>query len=299
GQRYGIPVGGTHAHSWVMAFPSELESFEAYARALPNNCTLLVDTYDTLAGVEHAIEVGRRLEARGHLMVGIRIDSGDLAWFSRRAREMLDAAGMSHVQVFASNELDEYLIESLVDQGAAIDVWGVGTKLATADGQSALGGVYKLSAVRRPGAEWEPRLKVSEQTAKVTTPGILGVRRFTDDGVIAGDMIYSELTPPAPGPCEMIDPEDATRRKRFSDGPAEELLVPVFRAGERVYEAPDATAARTRAREQMALLDPSIKRFLNPHTYPVGLEPGLHDLRRRLILEARGLDARAMQGEEE
>lgn len=299
GQRYGIPVGGTHAHSWVMAFPSELESFEAYAQALPNNCTLLVDTYDTLEGVANAIEVGTRLEARGHRMIGIRIDSGDLAWFSLRAREMLDAAGMAHVQVYASNELDEYLIQSLIEQGAAIDVWGVGTKLATADGQSALGGVYKLSSVRPPGGHWEPRIKVSEQTAKVTTPGILGVKRFTVDGLLAGDMVYDQTAPPVAGACEMIDPEDATRRKRFCEGPAEELLVPVFRGGERVYEVPDATAARARAREQIALLDPSIKRFLNPHTYPVGLEPGLYDLRTRLILEARGLNARELQGGEE
>ena len=299
GQRYGIPVGGTHAHSWVMAFPSEIGSFEAYARALPNNCTLLVDTYDTLAGVQNAIEVGRRLEDRGHRMIGIRIDSGDLAWFSRRAREMLDEAGMGHVKVYASNELDEYLIESLVDQGAAIDVWGVGTKLASADGQSALGGVYKLSAVRRPGGEWEPRLKVSEQTAKVTTPGILGVRRFVVDGLFAGDMVYDEIAPPAPGSCEMIDPEDSTRRKRFCDTPSDELLVPVFRAGKRVYDTPDAVTARTRARDQLSMFDPSIKRFLNPHRYPVGLERGLYDLRTRLILEARGLDARAMEGPEE
>jgi nicotinate phosphoribosyltransferase len=259
----------------------------------------LVDTYDTLEGVANAIEAGRRLEARGHRMIGIRIDSGDLAWFSLRAREMLDAAGMAHVQVYASNELDEYLIQSLIEQGAAIDVWGVGTKLATADGQSALGGVYKLSAVRRPGGEWEPRIKVSEQTAKVTTPGILGVKRFTVDGLIAGDMVYDQTAPPVVGACEMIDPEDVTRRKRFCDRPSAELLVPVFRAGTRVYEAPDATAARARAREQIALLDPSIKRFLNPHTYPVGFEPGLYDLRTRLIFEARGLDARAMQGMEE
>ncbi|MHB1341671.1 MAG: nicotinate phosphoribosyltransferase [Coriobacteriia bacterium] len=288
GKRYGIPVGGTHAHSWVMAFDTELEAFLAYAEALPNNCVFLVDTYDTLQGVYNAIKAGRWLEERGHRMVGIRIDSGDLAWLSRRARELLDAAGMDYAKVYASNELDEYLIESLKDQGAAIDVWGVGTRLATADGQSALGGVYKLSAVRSPGGDWEPRIKVSEQTAKVTMPGLQGVRRFSRDGEFVGDMLYNELDPPTA--CEMVDPEDATRRKTFCTEQAEELLVPVLRGGELVYPVPDARAARERAAVQLAAFDPSVKRFLNPYGYPVGVERGLHELRTRLILQARGFE---------
>lgn len=288
GQRYGIPVGGTHAHSWVMAFDTELEAFLAYAEALPNNCVFLVDTYDTLQGVYNAIKAGRWLEERGHRMVGIRIDSGDLAWLSIRARELLDAAGMEYAKVYASNELDEYLIESLKDQGAAIDVWGVGTRLATADGQSALGGVYKLSAVRPPGGEWEPRIKVSEQTAKVTMPGLQGVRRFSRDGEYVGDMIYNELEPPTG--CEMVDPEDATRRKAFCTESSEELLVPVLRGGELVYPVPDARTAHDRAAAQLAAFDPSVKRFLNPYGYPVGVERGLHELRTRLILAARGFE---------
>ncbi|MGB4592816.1 MAG: nicotinate phosphoribosyltransferase [Coriobacteriia bacterium] len=288
GQRYGIPVGGTHAHSWVMAFDSELEAFLAYADALPNNGVFLVDTYDTLQGVSNAIKAGRRLEQKGHRMVGIRIDSGDLAWLSRRARELLDAAGMQYVKIYASNELDEYLIESLKDQGAAIDVWGVGTRLATADGQSALGGVYKLSAVRAPGGEWEPRIKVSEQTAKVTMPGLQAVRRFSRDGEFVGDMIYNELE--APTGCEMVDPEDPTRRKSFCTEDAEELLVPIIAGGNVVYDVPDAASARDRALSQLAGFDASVKRFLNPYGYPVGVERGLHDLRTRLILQARGLD---------
>ncbi|PKQ20347.1 MAG: nicotinate phosphoribosyltransferase [Actinobacteria bacterium HGW-Actinobacteria-6] len=289
GQRYGIPVGGTHAHSWVMAFDTELESFLAYADAMPNNATFLVDTYDTLEGVRHAIEAGRRLAEAGHTMIGIRIDSGDLAWLSRRAREILDRAGFGHVKIYASNELDEYLIESLKDQGAAIDVWGVGTRLVTAEGSPALGGVYKLSAVREPGGAWEPRIKVSEQTAKVTMPGILQVRRFTRDGRFDGDMIYSVAQAPGPD-CTMVDPEDSTRRKAFCGEPAEELLQPVVRAGVLVAETPPITAARERAATQLAMLDPGVKRFLNPHGYPVGVELQLHDLRTRLILKARGLD---------
>lgn len=288
GRTFGIPVSGTHAHSWVMLFESEAEAFRAYAEALPNNATFLVDTYDTLSGVRRAAEEGRRLREAGYEMVGVRIDSGDLAWLSREARAILDEAGFPAARIIASNELDEHLIASLKDQEAAIDFWGVGTKLVTAFDQPALGGVYKLSAVRPPGGEWEPRIKVSEQTAKVTIPGVLGVRRYFDDtGRPAGDMIHDISHPPADEPM-MIDPADSTRRKRFSKGQRfEELLVPVVRGGERVYELPDLTAIQERAREQLSLLDPSVRRFLNPHSYPVGLERGVHALRMRLIVLAR------------
>ncbi|PKQ37397.1 MAG: nicotinate phosphoribosyltransferase [Actinobacteria bacterium HGW-Actinobacteria-1] len=290
GQRYGIPVGGTHAHSWVMAFDTELEAFLAYADAMPNNATFLVDTYDTLDGVRHAIAAGRRLAERGYSMIGIRIDSGDLAWLSRRAREILDAAGFQHVKIYASNELDESLIESLKDQGAAIDVWGVGTRLVTADGQPSLGGVYKLSAVREAGRTWEPRIKVSEQTAKVTMPGVLQVRRFTRDGRFDGDMIYNEAESPGEE-CTMVDPEDATRRKAFCGEPFENLLLPILRGGAQVMDMPAIATSRDRTVEQLAMLDPSVKRFLNPHGYPVGVELRLHELRTRLILKARGLES--------
>lgn len=291
GQRYGVPVAGTHAHSWVMAFDSELEAFEAYADALPNNVTFLVDTYDTLEGVRRAVEVGRRMQDRGNRLIGVRIDSGDLAWLSRRAREILDEGGFPDAKIVASNELDEHLIVSLKDQGAAIDVWGVGTKLATAWDQPALGGVYKLSAVRRAGeSEWTPRIKVSEQTAKVTTPGILGVRRYRrEDRCLAGDMIYDTNHRPT-GDVVMVDPADATRRKGFSaDDEYEELLVPVFRAGRRVYDCPPLGTARDRAIASVEEVDPSVRRFLNPHSYPVGLERGLNDLRTALVLSARGI----------
>ncbi|MCX8006933.1 MAG: nicotinate phosphoribosyltransferase [Coriobacteriia bacterium] len=288
GKRYGIPVGGTHAHSWVMAFEREADAFAAYAEAMPNNCILLVDTYDTLEGVRNAIEVGRRLAERGQALVGIRIDSGDLAWFAARAREMLDAAGMRHVKIYASNELDEQTIEALKDQGAPIDVWGVGTKLATADGQPALGAVYKLSAVREPGGQWEPRIKVSEQSAKTTVPGVLQVRRFVAGDTFDGDMVYDE-TKPLPGRCEMVDPGDPIRRKRMCGDSHEDLLVPVFRRGERVYDVPDAAAARARAAAQLARLDSSVKRLVAPYIYPVGIEKGLHELRSALIARARRL----------
>lgn len=291
GMRYGIPVAGTHAHSWVMAFDSERAAFLAYADALPNNVTLLVDTYDTLDGVRNAIEVGLELAKRGQRLLGVRIDSGDLAWLSRRAREMLDEAGLVDVKVVASNELDEHLIASLKDQGAAVDIWGVGTKLATAWDQPALGGVYKLSAIRRPGEDrWLPRIKVSEQTTKVTTPGVPGVRRYRrPDGTLAGDMVYDIHHDP--GPCAtMVDPADPTRRKRFSeDQTFEDLLVPVFVEGRLVYEKPSLVSIRERAIAGVEELDPTVRRFLNPHVYPVGLERGLHDLRTALVLKARGI----------
>ena len=288
GRTFGIPVLGTHAHSWVMLFDSEQEAFRSYADALPNNAVFLVDTYDTLRGVRRAAEEGRRLRDRGFDLVGVRIDSGDLAWLSKEARAILDDAGFPAARIIASNELDEHLIASLKEQGAAVGQWGVGTKLVTAHGQSALGGVYKLSAVRAPGKEWEPRIKVSEQTAKVTIPGVLGVRRYFDEGARpVGDMVYDVHRPPAEEP-QMIDPADSTRRKRFSAGQRfEELLVPVVRRGRRVYETPPLSAIRARAREQVEALDPSVRRFVNPHSYPVGLERGVHALRMRLIVLAR------------
>jgi len=291
GQRYGVPVAGTHAHSWVMAFDTEIEAFEEYARALPNNVTLLVDTYDTLDGVRHAVETGKRLRERGQDLLGVRIDSGDLAWLSKRAREILDEGGFPDAKVIASNELDEHLIASLIDQGAAIDAWGVGTKLATAWDQPALGGVYKLSAIRRPGEPWTPRIKVSEQTAKVTTPGVLGVRRYHDaEGGLVGDMIYDTLAAPH-GDATMVHPEDPLRSTTFdASAPYEELLVPVMREGARVYSAPELELVRARATEQLGRLDASHKRFLNPHTYKVGLETGLSARRIELIAGARATE---------
>src|SRR5574341_611252 len=181
GRLYGIPVKGTHAHSWVMLFDDELESFLAFARAMPSNCILLVDTYHSLEGVRKAVEMGRWLRSQGRELAGIRLDSGDLAWLSAEARRMLDEAGFPRAAVLASNELDEHIIQSLKDQGAAVGVWGVGTRLVTGHDDPALGGVYKLSAVRmKPGGPWVPRVKLSEQANKTSLPGLLQVRRYHD-----------------------------------------------------------------------------------------------------------------------
>lgn len=287
GRRFGIPVRGTHAHSWVLSFDTELEAFEAYAEALPNNVVFLVDTYDTLSGVEHAIEVGRSLRAAGHDLAGVRLDSGDLAYLSQRSRHLLDAAGFPDAQIIASNDLDEETIESLRDQDAAIDAWGVGTRLVTADGTPALGGVYKLTAIRDDGGAWRHVIKVSEQPAKTTIPGILGVRRYFDEhGLAAGDAIHDALTQPA-DPMLIIDPASPYRRKVLrSDWTQEELLVPVMRRGRRLAASPSLDDVRSHARASLARFDPAILRRVNPHSYPAGIESALHARREQAIVAA-------------
>src|SRR5262249_27613980 len=190
----GLPVRGTHAHSWVMFHADELTAFRAYAATMPNNCTFLVDTYDTLDGVRHAIAVGRELRAAGHALAGVRLDSGDLAHLSQQARRLLDDAGFADTRIVASNDLDETLIASLLEQDARIDVFGVGTRLVTAYDQPALGGVYKLGPIRDAGGVWRDVIKLSEQPIKISTPAHLAVRRFRsthDDGAeLVGDVIY-------------------------------------------------------------------------------------------------------------
>ncbi|WP_432797764.1 nicotinate phosphoribosyltransferase [Poriferisphaera sp. WC338] len=290
GKLYGIPVKGTHAHSWVMSFDSELEAFEAYAEAMPNNCMFLVDTYDTLEGVRQAVAVGKKLRDKGHDLLGIRLDSGDLAYLSAEARKILDEGGFADAKIVASNDLDEFIIDSLKRQHAQVNVWGVGTKLATAFDQPALGGVFKLSAVKNPGEDWEYKVKLSEQTVKISTPGFLQVRRYQDKSGFIADMVYDEHLGAEEQPT-IIDPNDATKRKRVSTNPPhEDLLVPIYRNGEQVYDIPSLSVIRQRVQDQLSALHPSIRRFLNPHTYPAGLEARLYDLRTKLILKARGYD---------
>jgi nicotinate phosphoribosyltransferase len=300
GRIFGIPVRGTHAHSWIMAFDDEIEAFDKYADAMPNNCVFLVDTYDTLEGVRHAVEVAARLRQRGHEMVGIRLDSGDLAYLSVEARKILDEAGFPDAVIVASNDLDENIIASLKTQGATIGLWGVGTKLTTAYDEPALGGVYKLTAIRKPGGSWQYKVKLSEQAVKSSTPGILQVRRYRVDGHFMADAIYDiddDGRPAAYGAtsgtgCTIVDPMDPTRRRKISGAtPFDDLLAPIFRGGRLVYDAPSIHQARDRVREQLAGLHAGVKRFVNPHQYPVGLEQGLHETRTRLILEARGIQA--------
>jgi nicotinate phosphoribosyltransferase len=276
-----------------MLFDDEREAFRAYAEAMPDNCVLLVDTYDSLEGIDRAIETGRWLQARGGRLAGIRLDSGDLAWLSQEARRRLDAAGFRETAILASNELDERIIDSLREQGAAIAVWGVGTRLVTGADDGALGGVYKLGAVRRPGGRWQHRVKLSEQSSKTSVPGVLQVRRYRrDDGGYLADCIWDELTGlPADG-VVMVDPTDHTRRREIAAGtPGEDLLRPIFRRGKLVYAAPPLAEARAHTARELAALHAGVKRFVYPHQFPAGLERNLFDLRTRLVLEARGLPA--------
>jgi nicotinate phosphoribosyltransferase len=287
GKLFDIPVKGTHAHSWVMSFDSEPDAFQAYAEAMPNNCVFLVDTYDTLQGVRHAVKLGSWLRERGHELVGIRLDSGDLAQLSIEARRILDEAGFQKAVIVASNDLDEHLIAGLKQQGATIGVWGVGTKLATAYDQPALGGVYKLSCIREPGGQWVPKVKLSEQAVKVSNPGTLQVRRFHDETGFMADVIFDEQIGIEQG-CTMIDPMDPTRRLHIPpEAVGSDLLVAVFRNGERCSETPSVHDARRLAQQQLDNFYDGIKRRKNPHQYPVGLEPRLHELKTRLITEAR------------
>ena len=291
-KRYGLPVSGTHAHSWVMSFPDELSAFRAYAQEFPHNCVLLVDTYNVEQGIENAITVGLEMRQRGQRLAGIRIDSGDLAWLAKMARRMLDAAGLTDCGIVLSNDLDEYTIQSILDEGAPVTSWGVGTKLACAFDQPTLGGVYKLSATRAPGqTEWTDRLKISESAAKLTVPGVLDVRRYYhDDGHIAGDMVFDVNA--GVGEREVIvDPLDSLRQKNLSGKRFETLLSPLARNGEVVLDQAHRSAmeAQRRCREGLASLDESQKRMLNPHTYPVGLEYGLCERRRALVGKLRGI----------
>lgn len=287
GMRHGIPVRGTHAHSWVMSFDTELEAFETYADALPNNCVFLVDTYDTLEGVRHAVQVGKRLRERGHELNGIRLDSGDLAWLSIEARRILDEGGFPNAFIVASNDLDEHLIESLKNQGAKISVWGVGTQLVTGGTQPALGGVYKLSAIRNAAGKWEPKIKLSEQAVKVSNPGIQQVQRFTLDGEYRGDVIYDEEAG-CPDAAEIIHPADITRSKAMPDDAThEDLLQPLFRAGKLAVDLPTLPQIQARCREQLTHLHATVKRLDHPHEYPAGVERSLHERKLAMIQQAK------------
>lgn len=290
GKIFDIPVKGTQAHSWIMSFDDELESFMAYAKAMPNNSVFLVDTYDTIEGVKKAIKAGHWLKEQGHSFIGIRLDSGDLAYLSREARKLLDESGFYEAKILASNDLDEHLIHSLKEQGAKIDVWGVGTKLTTAYDQPALGGVYKLAAIRKKGSsDWNYKVKLSEQAIKVSTPGILQIRRFIGDGEYLGDMIFDQLSYAPNDRAVMIDPMDMTKRKSFSaDRTYKDLLVPIFRQGKCIYDIPSARASRNSCQEDLKFFHEGIKRLLNPHRYAVGLEKNLYQLKTDLILKARG-----------
>jgi nicotinate phosphoribosyltransferase len=280
-------VSGTQAHSWIMFFERESQAFEAYARAMPNNCVFLVDTYNTLEGVRHAIDVARQLRKNGYEMIGVRLDSGDRVVLSIETRRMLDKAGFTTAKVVCSGDLDEHAIADMKRHGAKIDMWGVGTKLTTGQPDAALGGIYKLGAVRRPGDQWQYRIKLSDERAKTSCPGLLQVRRFHRlDGGFVADAIY-EIDHRLSEPCTIIDPQTEQEREIPAKMEHSNLLVPIFRKGELVYQVPNLAASRDYTRQQLSRLPAEVARLDNPRAYPVGLERSLHELRSTLMARAR------------
>lgn len=287
GERFGMPVSGTQAHSWIMFFENEREAFEKSAKALPNNCVFLVDTYNSREGVRRAIEVGKQLRRDRHEMIGIRLDSGDRVALSIEARKMLDEAGFENAKIICSGDLDEFTITDMKQRGARIDVWGVGTKLATGQPDAALGGVYKLGAVRSPGEGWRYRIKLSDESAKTSCPGLLQVRRFhQSDGRFIADAIY-EIDHAISEPCVIVDFRGETQMEIPATTGYSELLTPIFRQGELVFQVPEIEESREHARRQLSRAPPEVITLTKPRRYDVGLESSLHGLRSKLIARAR------------
>jgi putative nicotinate phosphoribosyltransferase len=285
GQMFGIRISGTHAHSWVMAFPSELEAFRRYAEIYPDNCLLLVDTYDTLeSGVPNAIKVFEELRAKGRKPVGIRLDSGDLSYLSKRAREMLDKAGFADVKIFASGDIDEYILSSLIAQGARIDFWGVGTKLITSSPNPALGGVYKMAAIEENGI-LVPRMKFSDTPEKITNPGYKTTYRiYREDKMAAADLIaLREEVFDASKPLTIFHPLETWKKKTFDNYTLRDLMAPIFKDGKLVYDLPTLSEIVAYAKKSRAEFWEEYKRLMNPHIYKVDLSEGLYGLKQKLL----------------
>jgi nicotinate phosphoribosyltransferase len=284
GKLYDIPVRGTQAHSWVMAFPTEEEAFKAYSKVLPKNCLYLIDTYNSLRGIQTAIKIA---EENNIDMLGVRLDSGDLAKLSIEVRKILDQKGFKKAKIMASNELDEFIIRDLKRQGAQIDLWGVGTSLVTAKDQPALDGVYKLAAIQDEEGKWVYKLKISEQLIKTTNPGILQVRRYFDEeGKASIDVMY-DLEFGIQEKTEVVDPLDATRKRTVQDLNYRDLLIPIFERGKKVYSSPPLSEIQKNTKRELETLCPTVRRFLNPDPYFVGLESKIYDLKMRLIHEIK------------
>lgn len=287
GKLYGIPVKGTHAHSWIMAFDSEDESFKAWGEVMPGNIIFLIDTYDTIRGAKRATEVAKKIREKGIQMTGVRLDSGDLAHLSIEIKKILSDAGFPNAKIMASNELDEYLISDLKHQGAQISLWGVGTHLVTGKDQPALDGVYKLSAIRDGKGKWRYKVKISEQLAKVTNPGLLQIRRYTSKDGYIGDMLY-DIPTGVPSSAASIDQFDPTNMQNITPNEKyQDLLVPVMQNGKVTYTSPPLSQIRDLAISELDKFHPAIRRFLYPQPYFVGLEKSLYDLKHRLIEEVK------------
>ena len=287
-QMFGVYAGGTMAHAWVQMFDSEYEAFKSYCELYPNNATLLVDTYNTLkSGVPNAIRAFNEvLKPLGIKKCGIRLDSGDIAYLSREARKMLDDAGWTECQISASNSLDEYIIQGLLRQGAQIDMFGVGERLITAKSEPVFGGVYKLAAVENNDGVIQPKIKISENTGKITNPHFKKLYRFygNDTGKAIADYlsVYDETVDDS-GEMEIFDPEATWKTKTVYDFTAKELMVPIFEKGKLVYQCPDLQQVRAYCMEQVDTLWDEVKRFDNPHTYYVDLSKKLWDIKYHLL----------------
>ena len=291
GQMFDVPVLGTHAHSWIMSFPDEYTAFKTYARMYPDACILLVDTYDVLkSGVPNAIRVFEEMREEGIQLkkYGIRIDSGDLAYLSKEAYKMLSAAGFDDATISASSDLDEYLIESLKAQDAKINSWGVGTKLITADNNPAFGGVYKLAAVEDENGGIIPKIKISENTAKITNPHFKRLYRFYDresGKALADELCLRDEVINENEPHTIFDQNAVWKTKTLTDYTVRDLQEPIFKNGKLVYELPSLDTIKNYCREQIGTLWDEVKRFENPHTYYVDLSQKLWDEKRRLLKE--------------
>ncbi len=293
GKLFDVPVLGTHAHSWIMSFPDEYTAFKTYAELYPNACTLLVDTYDTLkSGVPNAIRVFKEMQEAGKLSgrYGIRLDSGDLAYLSKEARKMLDAAGFEDAVIAASSDLDEYLIDSLKSQGAAITSWGVGTNLITSKDCPAFGGVYKLAAVKTGDGEFVPKIKLSENTEKITNPGNKTVYRIYEkaNGKLKADLIslvddvFDESKD-----LVIFDPQATWKKTHLKGGTytMKELMVKVFDKGECIYESPSVMEIREFCKKEQETLWDETRRLVNPHEVYVDLSDRLYAMKTKLLNE--------------
>ena len=291
GQMYNIPIAGTHAHSWVMSFPDEITAFRKYAEMFPTSCLLLVDTFDTLrSGVPNAIKVFDELRAKGFEPKGIRLDSGDLAYLSREARKMLDAAGYPDAIICASGDLDENLIRDLKLQGAAIDTWGVGTKLITSEDCPSLGGVYKMSAEYEEDGRIIPKIKISENPIKITNPGLKKLYRIYDNktGMATADLIaLDHESYDTSKPLTIYDPINTWKSMTLTDYSMKELQVPIFKGGELVYKTPSLKEIQQHCKEDLDTFWDQYKRLLNPHRYKVDLSDSLWMLKNSMLQNYR------------
>ena len=291
GELFDIPIKGTHAHSWVMHFGDELEAFRAYADVYPDGCLLLVDTYNTLkSGVPNAIKVFNELREKGYEPIGIRLDSGDLAYLSREARKMLDAAGFENAKIFASGDLDEEVIWELKAQGAKIDMWGVGTKLITSGDRPALGGVYKLSAEIDSDGTVTPKIKISDNVNKVTNPGIKKIFRIYDkknEKALADLIALDHEQIDTDKPLTIFDPVQTWKQMTIENYYVKELLVPVFINGKQVYSSPQLKDISAFAQKEFESFWCEYVRLKNPQVYKVDLSQELYDMKQRMLKERK------------